>query len=89
MITDESRKHSRTEFELECYVRVYSNTIYKALLVDLSLSGVRLLVDDVTPFVVGDSCEFMLRAKTESDYRKHFCDVIRVESGNIGLKFRV
>ena len=59
------------------------------MLVDLSLSGVRVLVDDVTPFNVGDSCELMLRGKIENDSRKHFCDVIHVETGKIGLKFRV
>lgn len=81
------RKHSRSKFELECYLKINTNGTFKGLLGNLSLSGALIIVGDSTPFQIGDLCELMLGEKSQDAFIKHDSEVAWVDTGNIGLKF--
>ncbi|MFZ4854955.1 MAG: PilZ domain-containing protein [Desulfuromonadaceae bacterium] len=86
---DERRIHSRLKFELQCHLKGNASDTYKVLLGDISLSGALILVNNDTPFQSGDFCELMLGGMTETDSIKHYCKVVRADSGSIGLEFQI
>ena len=86
---DDRRTHTRSKLELNCHLKGNVGDTYEASLDDISLSGALILVNDVTPFQIGDSCELMLGGISEGVSIKHHCIVVRNDAGNIGLKFSI
>ena len=84
---EDRRKHTRSKFELQCLLKGKNSATYEASLDDISLSGALILLNDVTSFQIGDSCELMLGGVTEGFSIKHYCKVVRIGKGNIGLEF--
>jgi c-di-GMP-binding flagellar brake protein YcgR len=86
---DDRRKHTRTKLEIKCHLKGHVGDFCEASLDDISLSGALILVNDVSPFQIGDSCELTLGGITEGVSIKHYCKVVRVGTRNIGLKFPI
>ena len=84
---DNRRKHFRIKFEAQCTLIGHAGDSYDALLDDISLSGALLKVNADNHFQIGDLCDLMLSDKSAAFPIKHTGEIVRVDSGMIGVNF--
>ena len=84
---------SRQNLRVDCYsscVLNYASNDYHAKLVNISLGGALISVEDdvLCKLHVGDRCDLILGDKPELCSAKYACKVISQNSSNIGINFQ-
>lgn len=84
-----SRKNMRVECYSPCILNYKSNS-YRALLVNISLGGALISVEDdvLCKLHIGDACDLMLGDKTGLCPAKYSCRIISQHAPNIGINFQ-
>lgn len=81
------RKHQRAKLESQCHLIGKVGGEYPASLEDISFSGALVKVGTKTHFKIGDLCSLMLNFKADELPVKRSCEIVRIDSEIIGVKF--
>ena len=80
--------NSRIVCEARCLLN-FDGVDFQGVIVNLSLSGALIQMDDAIPDTIGpdDLCNLVFCANQDQYPLKYTCRVIRVDAGMIGLQF--
>jgi c-di-GMP-binding flagellar brake protein YcgR len=84
---------SRQNLRVDCYSSCtlnYGNNNYHAQLVNISLGGALICVEDDVLYKlhIGDKCDLMLSENPNVCFAKYSCKVISQNASSIGINFQ-